>query len=416
MSIAASSAPGTEGGYDRDGYDRTGDVRMSPARIVGLVAKREIVSRLRDKGFIASSVFIIVLIVGSLVFQVVLQSGENSVSVGIAGGPQDLSAAINQQADAIGLDAEVVSYADASAARAAVEAEGVNAAVIDGESIVVTESLDDNLAAVINGALTRLALTQRLADAGLDPDILQPVALDVTALQPAGDQKTEQAVVAFIAIVLLYMLLIFFGQFIAQGVVEEKASRVIEVLLSAVKPWQLLAGKIIGLGVLALAQLLIICGIGLGGAIGFDVISAPGAAIFTVIQVLGWFILGFTLIAALFAAAGALVSRQEDLQSVLLPATLLLVAALFLAITAGQSPDGTLAKVTSFIPPLSTMVMPVRVATGSVSWWEIVLAVALMIVAIVVVIRVGGRVYAGALLGKGGRVKLKDALAAERVS
>jgi len=96
--------------------------------------------------------------------------------------------------------------------------------------------------------------------------------------------------------------------------------------------------------------------------------------------------------------------------------TLILVAALVLAITAGQNPDGSLARVTSFVPVLSTMVMPIRVATGSVAWWEIALSVALMVLAIVVVVRIGGRIYAGALLGKGGRVKIKDALAAERVS
>ncbi len=397
-------------------YDRTGDLPMSSARIVSLVARREILARLKDKSFILSSLFIVVLILGSVVFQVLIQSGANSVSVGIAGGPQQLSTAIQEQADALGLDAEVIEYDTEEVARQAVESEEVDAAVIDRETILVNESLDDNLGAAINGAVAGLALADRLAEAGVDLAVLQPVSLDVTSLQPSADEAGEKALVAFVSILLLYTLLIFFGQFIAQGVVEEKASRVIEVLLAAVKPWQLLAGKIIGLGVLAFAQLLLICMAGLGGAIAFDVITVPGAAIATVVQVLGWFILGFVLVAALFAVCGALVSRQEDLQSVLLPMTLVLVAALVLAITAGQNPNGSLAKVTSFIPPLSTMVMPVRVATGSVQWWEPVLAVLLMLVAIVVVVRVGGRVYSGALLGKGGRVKLKDALGAERLS
>lgn len=397
-------------------YDRTGDLPMSSARIVSLVARREILARLKDKNFILSSLFIVVLILGSVVFQVLIQSGANSVSVGIAGGPQQLSTAIQEQADALGLDAEVIEYDTEEAARQAVESEAVDAAVIDGESVLVNESLDGNLEAAIRGAVTGLALADRLAESGVDPDLLRPVSLNVTSLQPADEEGGEKALVAFVSILLLYTLLIFFGQFIAQGVVEEKASRVIEVLLAAVKPWQLLAGKIIGLGVLAFAQLLLICTAGLGGAIAFDVITVPGAAIATVVQVLGWFILGFVLVAALFAVCGALVSLQEDLQSVLLPMTLVLVAALVLAITAGQNPNGSLAKVTSFIPPLSTMVMPVRVATGSVQWWEPVLAVLLMLVAIVVVVRVGGRVYSGALLGRGGRVKVKDALGAERVS
>ena len=401
---------------ENSSYDRTGDVRMTSSRIVGLIARREIRTRLKDKGFIASSIFIIVLIMGSVVFQVLIQSGASTVSVGVVGGPQQLASAITEQAAVFGLDASVTEYDDEADARQAVESGEIDAAVIDGESVVVNESLDDSLGAAIFGAVNGLVLAERLADAGVEPDILAPVSLDVSALQPAADEADEKGLVAFISILLLYTLLIFFGQFIAQGVVEEKASRVIEVLLAAVKPWQLLAGKIIGLGVLAFAQLVIICAAGLGGASAFDVITVPGAAIATVVQVLGWFILGFTLVAALFAVCGALVSRQEDLQSVLLPMTLILVAALVLAITAGQNPNGTLAKVTSFVPVLSTMVMPVRVSTGSVAWWEIVLAVVLMLIAIGATVRVGGRVYSGALLGKGGRVKIKDALAAERVS
>jgi len=401
---------------DTSSYDRTGDVRMTSSHIVGLVARREILTRLKDKGFIVSSIFIIVLIMGSVVFQVLIQSGASSVAVGITGGPQYFSAAIEEQADALGLDAEVTEYDDESTAREAVQSEEIDAAVVDGNSVLVNESLDDALGAAISGAINGLTHAQRLADEGVSPEILQPVSLDVMSLQPAADAADEKGLVAFVSILLLYTLLIFFGQFIAQGVVEEKASRVIEVLLAAVKPWQLLAGKIIGLGVLAFAQLLIICAAGLGGAIAFDVITVPGAAIATVVQVLGWFVLGFTLVAALFAVCGALVSRQEDLQTVLLPMTLILVAALVLAITAGQNPNGTLAKVTSFVPALSTMVMPVRVATGSVAWWEIVLAVILMLATIVAVVRIGGRIYSGALLGKGGRVKVRDALAAERVS
>jgi len=389
---------------------------MTSSHIVGLVARREILTRLKDKGFIVSSIFIIVLIMGSVVFQVLIQSGASSVAVGITGGPQYFSAAIEEQADALGLDAEVTEYDDESTAREAVQSEEIDAAVVDGNSVLVNESLDDALGAAISGAINGLTLAQRLTDEGVNPDILQPVSLEVMSLQPAADAADEKGLVAFVSILLLYTLLIFFGQFIAQGVVEEKASRVIEVLLAAVKPWQLLAGKIIGLGVLAFAQLLIICAVGLGGAIAFDVITVPGAAIATVVQVLGWFVLGFTLVAALFAVCGALVSRQEDLQTVLLPMTLILVAALVLAITAGQNPNGTLAKVTSFVPALSTMVMPVRVATGSVAWWEIVLTVVLMLATIVAVVRIGGRIYSGALLGKGGRVKVRDALAAERVS
>ncbi len=145
-------------------YDRTRDLPMSSARIVSLVARREILARLKDKSFILSSLFIVVLILGSVVFQVLIQSGANSVSVGIAGGPQQLSTAIQEQADALGLDAEVIEYDTEEAAVQGVESEAVDAAVIDGESVLVNESLDGNLEAAIRGAVTGLALADRLAD------------------------------------------------------------------------------------------------------------------------------------------------------------------------------------------------------------------------------------------------------------
>ena len=106
-------------------YDRTSDVSMSSSHIVGLIARREILTRLKDKGFILSSIFIIVLIMGSVVFQVLIQSGADSVSVGVTGGPQQLSEAIREQADAFGLDAEVTEYDDEAAARQAVEDEEI---------------------------------------------------------------------------------------------------------------------------------------------------------------------------------------------------------------------------------------------------------------------------------------------------
>ncbi|MGI8694939.1 MAG: ABC transporter permease [Geodermatophilaceae bacterium] len=126
---------------------------------------------------------------------------------------------------------------------------------------------------------------------------------------------------------------------------------------------------------------------------------------------IGWFVLGYAFYAAVFAAGAALVSRQEDLQSVLLPMIIVLVAAFVVAIQAAQNPDGLLARITSLVPALSPMVMPVRSAGGGVAWWEIVVAVVLMLAAIALVIRLAGRIYAGALLRTGGKVKVKEALA-----
>jgi ABC-2 type transport system permease protein len=131
--------------------------------------------------------------------------------------------------------------------------------------------------------------------------------------------------------------------------------------------------------------------------------------------VVAWFVLGYAFYASVFAAAASLVSRQEDLGSVITPASLLLVVGFVISIQAAQDPTGTLATVTSFVPGLSPLVMPVRMAAGEAAAWEVAVAVVLMLVAIALVVRLGGRIYAGALLRTGGKIKLREALAAERV-
>jgi len=190
---------------------------------------------------------------------------------------------------------------------------------------------------------------------------------------------------------------------------------VVELLLATMRPWQLLAGKILGLGVLGLAQIVVIVVVGVGGALAFDVVDVPGDVVGTAVSVVAWFVLGYAFYAAIFATAASLVSRQEDLGTVLMPTTLVLVGALVIGIQAAGDPGGTLATVTSFVPGLSPLVMPVRQAAGQVAAWEIALAVVLMLVAIALVVRLGGRIYAGALLRTGGKTRVREALRAERV-
>jgi len=160
--------------------------------------------------------------------------------------------------------------------------------------------------------------------------------------------------------------------------------------------------------------MLVIGVIGVAGALAFDVVELPGQLIGTVLTVIAWFVLGYAFYASVFAAAAALVSRQEDLGSVITPASILLVIGFLVALQAAQDPGSTLATVTSYVPGLSPMVMPVRQAAGEAAWWEVAAAVVLMLVAIAVIVRIGGRVYAGALLRTGGKVKLREALKAER--
>ncbi len=386
---------------------------LSSGQLVRLVAAREVSTRIRDRTFIASSVLMVVLILGLLVFQVVANSGDDTSRVGVVGDPGQVGAAIEAQAGT--LDVEVVALDDDAAARAAVEDEEVDAALLGATGTapeLLVRDADPTLEALVSGAVGAVALGQVLTEAGIDAGGLPQVT--VTALDGDTAADTQRTVVALVGVVVLYSLLILFAQFVAQGVVEEKASRVVELLLATMRPWQLLAGKVLGLGLLGLGQIAVIAAIGIGGALAFDVVELPGELVGTVLWLLFWFVLGYALFASLFAVAASLVSRQEDLGSVLTPASLVLVAGFVVAIQAAGNPDGTLATVTSFVPGLSPMVMPVRQAAGEVALWEVGVAVVLMLVAIALVVRLGGRVYSGALLRTSGKTKLKEALRAGR--
>ena len=387
----------------------------SPAQLVRLVAGREISTRIRDKGFLVGSAVLIVLILGMLVFQVASNSGTDTTKIGVVGGSAAVSGALQTQGDALGTDVEVVAYDDEGSASAGVADGEVDAALLCPAGRLPELLVDCECGQVeplVQGAIQGMAISQQLAESGVT--LQSPPEVAVVALDPDAGANLEAAGVALVGVVVLYSLLILFGQFVAQGVVEEKSSRVVELLLAALRPWQLLAGKILGLGLLGLVQMLVIAVIGVAGALAFDVVELPGRLIGTVVTVVAWFVLGYAFYASVFAAAASLVSRQEDLASVITPASLLLVVGFVVSIQAAQDPAGTLSTVTSFVPGLSPLVMPVRQAAGAADGWEVVVAVVLMLVSIAVIVRIGGRIYSGALLRTGGKVKLREALQTER--
>jgi ABC-2 type transport system permease protein len=385
--------------------------------LVRLVAGREISTRIRDKTFLISSAVILLFVLGGMVFQAVVASGAGDVTVGVVGDTAVLEPVLVAQGEAVGADITVTRLDDEAAARRAVTDGDVDGALLDGTGasprLLVQRSAGGSLTATVQGAVSQVAVGRQLAAAGISrldvPDV------GVTEIDPGNDPTGERTGIAVVGMIVLYTLLILISQFVAQGVVEEKSTRVVELLLSTMKPWQLLAGKVIGLGLLGLAQIVAIAVVGVTGALLFDVVSLPGQLIGTVLTVVAWFVLGYAFYASVFAAAASLVSRQEDLPGVITPMSMFLVVGFFVALQAASNPTGLLATVTSYVPGLSPLVMPVRIAGGGVPWWQVVVAVVLMLVAIALVVRLGGRIYAGALLRTSGKTKLREALRAERL-
>ncbi len=390
----------------------------SPRGLVGLVARREITTRVRERSFLISTVVTLLIIAAVIVIPTLLDRGGDKVTVGLVGAPAAVEPALQQAAAVSGVELTVQPYDSEAAARTAVQDGDADAVFLGGDRVLVEEDLDGDAEQVVQSAYRQAAAAQRLAAAGIDPAAagraLDVPPLAVTALDPPDPDADARRGAAYFGVLLLYFQLFGYGLWVALGVVEEKSSRVVELLLATLRPWQLLAGKIIGIGLLGLGQLVLTGAVGIVTAIATGAVDVPSGVLGVAGQVLVWFLLGFAFYACLFAALASLVSRQEEIQNVTTPLSVLLLGSFFLAIAALSSPDTTLVRVTSIVPPFSTMVMPIRWAAGEAPLWELALAIVLMVAVVVALVRLAGWIYAGAVLRSGPRVKLTEALTAGR--
>jgi ABC-2 type transport system permease protein len=235
-------------------------------------------------------------------------------------------------------------------------------------------------------------------------------ALTVRALSgQEADENESRAWMAYGALVLTYVVILTYGVWTLNGVTEEKSNRVIELLLATARPWQLLAGKIVGISLLGLTQFVVTVAVALvairvTGTLELPVIPVDMLAILTL-----WVVLGFGIYMVLCGAAGALASKMEDAQNAMTPISLLAVASFFLSFQVLDQPEGLAAIIGSFVPFTAPFVIPIRAAFGALPAWQHAAAVALAVVAIALVLRIGSRVYAGGVLQFGGRLKWREA-------
>jgi ABC-2 type transport system permease protein len=357
----------------------------------------------------------VVILAAVIVLPKLLGGDSDTFDVGLVGpGSQRLGPALTAQAAAAGVKIRLQSPAGEAEANDEVRGGKLDATIVDGQRIVVKSTANDRLALIIQSASGTSRAQEALAARGLDPaetrTILAPSPLPVRSIEPTDKDSTAKRSIATIAVFLLYGQIIGYGMGVASGVVEEKATRVVEVLLATVRPVQLLAGKVIGIGLVGLLQLLLIGVIGLGLALSLGSITLPAAALGTIGIVLLWFVLGYAFYSSMFAVAGSVVSRQEELQNSTTPLTLMLVASFFVAIqSAFGGSTSTLTRVCTFLPPTAPLIVPLRIAAGDIPAWQVAITFMLMLVSTVLVILLASRVYAGAILRTGARVKLSDA-------
>jgi ABC-2 type transport system permease protein len=386
---------------------------------VYLVARRELNTRLRTRSFVISTVVALVVLIGYVLTQSTLFDEEHTTRVGLNGQAIAISGPLKESAGDLGRDVTTSEVTDLAAGKDMV-ADGELDALVSGAPaelrVLVRGDVDPDLRTVLNGLVQQQVLNGLLASVeGLDAhQVLATVAkagVHVDSLEPTDPQHNQRMTLALIIVALLYLALLLYGSMVAQGVVEEKSSRVVELLLATVRPWQLLSGKVLGLGLVGLIQLFAVGAIGLLLAIVTQVVTIAAPATGMLAWGLVWYLLGYLLYAMVFAAVGSLVSRQEDVQSVLMPITAVLVVAFVLGFAVlSRSPTGTTATVLSLLPPLSPLLMPGRLALAAVPWWQVALALLLTMATVAVVARLGGVVYRNSVLHMGPRLRLRDVL------
>ncbi|MEU4738891.1 ABC transporter permease [Actinosynnema sp. NPDC023658] len=391
---------------------------LTPGRAVFLVSRREFLGKVRTKSFVVGTLVIVAVMAGYMLLQAVLFDDAGRDRVALSGQATALAEPLKQTARSFGREVETVDVGDPAAAEEQVRSGDVDALITgasDDLRVVVKESLGEQLRNSIDLLVKQQVLDAQLAEAGLDPAAVarnvERAGVDVVALEPQDEQRGQRLVVGLVIAALLYYSLLVYGAMVAQGVVEEKSSRVVEILLATLRPWQLLLGKVVGLGAVGLLQLVVIGGIGLVLASVSGVLDIAGVAGGALATGVLWYVLGFFLYATVFAAAASLVSRQEEVQSVLTPISASIVVAFVVGINLMISdPTGTAVAVLSVLPPFAPILMPGRMAMGVAPTWQVLLAIVLALLAIGAITWLGGKVYSNAVLRTGARVRLRDVL------
>ncbi len=355
--------------------------RPGTVRAALMVAEREITAQVRSKSFIISTCIMLGLVLVSIVAGYFLGGRDSTTRVAVVPATAGVVAGVH------GLDP--VDASDADAAEQLVRDGDVTAAVLPdagpiGYRLVALDEQPTDLVATLS---------------------VQP---KVELLEPSDADEGLRYLVSFGFGLVFLMSAASFGSTIAQSTVQEKQSRVVELLLAAVPSRALLAGKILGNSALAFGQTAAIAAMAVVGLVVTgqdDVLGMLGSPLVWFVL---FFLVGFVLLASLYAASASLVSRMEDVGTVLMPVTMLVMTPYFLVIFFND--NDVVLRIMSYVPFSAPVGMPVRLFLGLAQWWEPLIALAILALTTVGVIAVGARIYQRSLLRIGPRVKLAEVL------
>jgi ABC-2 type transport system permease protein len=385
--------------------------------MIYLIARREFITRVRSRFFLAGTVLFAVLLAGYIILQAeVIGRATTTVKVGFSGDAAVLAQPLKAAAAQEKVNVDIHQVAGAGEGQSQVQSGKLDASVSGDAAapdVAVKDELNPTVGATLNALVKQVALNRALTAAGADPAAIEgkvaAAGVHLTLLDPKATERTQRAVVGIFTAALLYVSLVLYGQFVAQGVVEEKANRIIEILLSTVRARQLLFGKVVGIGLVGLLQLMVLGLVALATISRFQVVTVPNVGLEAVAGGLMWYILGFLFYAFIFAAAGSMVSRQEDIGSVTGPLSMVVVGTYLAFFWVTANPDTLVAVLLSVIPPFDLVIMPGRMATGDATVWQVLLSVALTVAAIFGLNILAARIYTNSVLRIGTRVRWREA-------
>lgn len=452
-----------------------GAAHQQTLRNIGLIAGYEFRKRIRQRSFIITTILILVLVILSACVPTVIQYFTATSS------SQTKVVVVNNAGSIAGMNDDALSrHIDAALNGTATQASGTNTSGNPPYSISTLpagSSIGSLQKQVKDGTISLLLVLDRAANGDMhftyytntssssltgDPHLAQVQALagQLNALDKAsrlgltpaqtaslfaqpgfsvvntGQNSRSVAdtitgyVLAYVGLLLIFMSVYLYGYGVATGVAEEKSSRIMEILVNAATPFQLMVGKIVGIGSAGLAQMaaFVVVGIGtlllqspikallLGSSAGGLKLDITGASVTMLLLLLIYFLLGFLLYATLFAAMGALVKRQEELQNVIQPVMWLFTIGYLVSFIGISSPDASWVKVISYIPFWTPTTMLMRIGMGTVAWWEIALTLVLMLVAIYLCTVISARIYRFGVLMYGQKPGLRQLVKVVRSS
>jgi len=388
---------------------------------VGLIAARELRERTRGRIYRIGTVLILAVVAAAIVIPTLNKNASTSHRVGVVGSlAPSVRAAVNTAGSDFHVTVRLVAEAGLASAKEALRTGQIDLVLVDGKQIIlkqaITASDTSTVTEFARSLSARLATLATIAAARLSPaqaaTLAHPFVVPITGLTAATTKGAARGT-SVLGLILLFVLLSQYSAWILIGVAEEKSSRVVEVLLATVRAIHLLAGKVIGIGAAALAQasVIVIFALVLAKAVGSDILQ--GTAPLELASSLLWLVLGYAFYCWVYAAAGSLAERQDQLQSLSFPLSIpMLVGYVVSLATAGSGNTSLFFDVLAYFPPTAPFAMPVLVGLGKATWWEFLLAAALSVASTVAVARFAAGIYRRAILRTGRRVKLREVLRA----